>query len=125
MSHRNFLNTLHLFFSMDTAVPVSVKSLETIASPASRYSDICREIKPFTRALYGSYAGLRNRSASVQLKSEAVHSIEMWRAMLCLLVLDETRFARPFDSFGEKKVTEVVQFDASLEGAGIFNGKLV
>ena len=39
--------------------------------------------------------------------------------MLCLLVLDETHFARPFDSFGKKKVTEIIQFDASLEGAGI------
>ena len=43
----------------------------------------------------------------------------MWRAMLCMLVLDETRFARPFDSFGKKSATEIVQFDASLEGAGI------
>ena len=39
--------------------------------------------------------------------------------MLCMLVADETRFARPFDSFGKKRATELVQFDASLEGAGI------
>ena len=36
-----------------------------------------------------------------------------------MLALDENRFARPFDSFGEKSVAEIVQFDASLEGAGI------
>ena len=57
LSRRNFLKTLYLFFNVNTASPVPVKSMETIASLASRYSDICREMKPFTRAFYGSYAG--------------------------------------------------------------------
>ena len=64
LSRRNFLKTLYLFFTVDTAAPVLVKSMETIASLASRYSGIYREMKPFTRALYSSYAGLRNRNAS-------------------------------------------------------------
>ena len=82
LSHCNYLKTLYLFFSVDTAAPVPVKSMERIASLASRYSGICREMKPFTKALYSSYAGLRNKSTSVRLKDDAVHSIEMWRAML-------------------------------------------
>ena len=72
LSHRNYLKTLYLFFSVDTAAPVPVKSMERIASLASRYSGICREMKPFTKALYSSYAGLRNKSTSVRLKDDAV-----------------------------------------------------
>ena len=77
LSRRNFLRTLYLFFTVDTTSAVPVKSMETIASLASRYSGICREIKPFMKALYSSYAGLRNRSASAKLKEDAVQAIEM------------------------------------------------
>ena len=99
MSRRNLLKNMYLFFSTDTDRAVTVATMETIAPLASRYSDICREMRPFSKALHGSYRGLTNRRASIKLKEDAIRSIEMWRAMLCMLAFDETRFARPFDSF--------------------------
>ena len=118
MSRRNLLKNMYLFFSIDTDRAVTVATMETVAALASRYLIICREIRPFSKALHGSIKGLTNKRASFRLKEDAVRSIEMWRAMLCMLAFDETRFARPFDSFGARTANITIQFDASLEGAG-------
>jgi hypothetical protein len=42
----------------------------------------------------------------------------MWRALLCLLDFNETTYARDLNSFGLKKSTIQLQYDASLEGIG-------
>ena len=118
MSRRNLLKNMYLFFSTDTDRAVTVATMETIAALASRYSIICREMRPFSKALHGSFKGLTNERVSFRLKEDAVRSIEMWRAMLCMLAFDEARFARPFDSFGVRTANITIQFDASLEGAG-------
>ena len=55
----------------------------------------------------------------LRLTEVAVRSIDIWRAVLCMRALDETRFARPFSTFVPKASARVVQFDASLEGAGV------
>jgi hypothetical protein len=42
----------------------------------------------------------------------------MWRALLCLLHLNETGFARTLDSFRTDITTVSLQYDASLTGVG-------
>ena len=118
ISRRNLLKNMYLFFSIDTDQAVTVATMETIAALASRYSMICREMRPFSKALHGSFKGLINKRVSFMLKADAIRSIEMWRAMLCMLAFDEAQFARPFESFGARTANITVQFDASLEGAG-------
>ena len=122
---RNFLRTLYAFFSVDESRPLPVPVIERLASLASRYSAICRELRPFTRALYRCTVGIRNRRVSVPLSSQARLTVHLWRAMLCLTALDPVRFARPFATFVDLPARFIVEFDASLCGVGFRLSKRV
>ena len=50
LSRRNFLKTLYLFFTVDTTAAVPVHTMQTIAALISRYSTICRYMRPFSKA---------------------------------------------------------------------------
>ena len=43
----------------------------------------------------------------------------LWRAVLVLVRLDESRFTRQLDTFRIGPIVHVVEFDSSLRGAGI------
>ena len=126
ISRKNFLKTVYGFFGVNIEAAVPVRQLETLASWASRYAIILCWLRPFTRFLYGSFKGLP-RNKSVELDGSARITVRLWRAALCALACDETRFARPLRAFqldSRKKeksfpATVVVEFDASLWGAGV------
>ena len=123
ISRKNFLRALYGFYTVDIDNKVPVKTLERLASWASRYSAICRPLKPFTSALYSAFwwmGPLLNRRASLELPPRARISVRLWRTMLVALHLDEKTFARSFDSFRLHPMSEIIgEFDCSLEGAGI------
>ena len=118
LSRRNFFETMYSFFAADSAGPVTVGTMGTLAALASRYSVIRREMRPFSKVLRDGVGGVTNRHAVLRLREGAVRSVDRWRAMPCTLALDETRFARPVSTFVPKASMSVVQFDVSLEGAG-------
>jgi hypothetical protein len=107
-------------------VRVPVRTLETLASWASRYSIILCWLRPFNRFLYGAYSQIP-RNASVFLPGTARLTIRLWRAALCALACNEARFARPLRAFQldvQKKAkafppTVIIEFDASLWGVGV------
>ena len=125
ISRRNWLKTANGFFAIDTTKEVPVKTLEKLSSWAARYAKICRQLKPFVTTLYGSHSWMCNRKASVVLSEEVIIVIWMWRAMLCVLELDERRFARPFRSFLPRDPRLAARFDSSLSGVGVLLGWLV
>ena len=57
ISERNILRTLYGFLNINIAEPIKVKTLQKLASWASRYSSICAYMKPFVSVLYAEYAG--------------------------------------------------------------------
>jgi hypothetical protein len=124
ISQKNFLNTLYGFFSVDVEGMVQVSLVERLASWGSRYATICRHMTVFNRAIYGVIyrrdpRHALNRSVSVRLTPAAKMAIRMWRATLCALHLDESRFARSFESFRTHAVAPITcEFDSSLEGSG-------
>jgi len=119
ISRRNFMKTLFGVFSVNEN-RVQVRELERVASWASRYSVILREMEPFSRALYAELTGMVNRFAYKPLRSVGARvSLWMWRVMLCLLHLDEETFGRSFDSFRAQEADILVEFDASLSGVGL------
>jgi hypothetical protein len=122
ISRRNWLKTAAGFFAVDTSRPVPVKTMEKLSSWAARYSMICRQLKPFVTTLYGSHSWMENRKATVVLTEEVITVIWMWRALLCVLELNEQRFARPFKSFMPRDPRIAARFDASLSGIGILLG---
>ena len=95
-----------------------MKTLEKIASLASRYGMIAPVMRPFARAWYDAYAGL-NRHVSVKLKNNAKRSIHLWRTMLCVLTFRELEFGRPFETFLPRSSRLVIHFDACLKGMGV------
>ena len=63
ISKRNILRALHGFLIVDKDVPMKVKTMQKLASWASRYGKICVYMKPFISVLYAEYTG-RNDHAS-------------------------------------------------------------
>ena len=118
ITKKNLYKTLHGFFVVDLEEKVPVRTLERLASWASRYVIICKWLSPFTRPLYAAYAGLR-RNVSVTLSDEAKLSIRLWRAALCALVLEPAKFARPMHTFRSTPYKVALEFDSSLKGVGV------
>jgi hypothetical protein len=118
ITKKNFYKTLYGFFTVDLGALVPVRTLEKLASWASRYVTICRWLTPFTVSLYKAYAGLR-RNVSVALTDEAKTSIRLWRAALCALNLEPAKFARPFHTFRSTPYKVALEFDSSLKGVGV------
>ena len=115
---KNFNKTLYGFFTVNIDERVPVRTLEKLASWASRYVTICQWLSPFTRPLYAAYAGLR-RNVSVNLTDEAKLSIRLWRAALCALNLEPAKFARPMHTFRTTPYKVALEFDSSLKGVGV------
>ena len=126
ISKKNFLKTLHGYYDVDISKPVPRATIEKLASWGSRYAFICRFMKPFNRALYAALPTQRQREtsqynphASQLLPTTAQRAVRMWRAMLCALHLDETRFSRSFDLFKGATADMICEFDSSLTGSGM------
>jgi hypothetical protein len=119
ISRKNLLHTLYGFYTTDTAKPITLPAAQKLASWASRYSRICRAMRPSCGALNHLISGRTCRMAKFAITPEAQIAIRMWRAMLCLVRLDETRFSRSIESFNNTPPVYIIEFDASLTGAGI------
>ena len=119
ISRKNFLNALHGFLSVDLYQQMDVKTAQCLASWASRYSKICRALRPFCGALHRLSAGRTQPHAKFMLSEEARIAIRMWRAMLYLVRYDEVRFTRPLTSFNTEQPRYIVECDASLTGVGV------
>ncbi len=119
LAKKNFLKVVYLFFfRANLSKRVQGKTLEQLASLASRYSIILRVMAAFTGPLYANYAGLKNHLAYVDWKDDAVVAVWIWRVVLCQLHLNEGKYARPFDSFCQRKPRFQLECDGSLSGVG-------
>ena len=118
ISERNILRTLYGFLNIDIAAPIKVKTLQKLASWASRYSSICAYMKPFVSVLYAEYAG-KGDHVSLQLSKRACRVISCFRVLLGLTAIDRVRFARPIESYQSMTQDITIEFDASLTGVGL------
>lgn len=119
IARKNFLNTVYGFYTVNAEEKITLPVAQKLASWASRYSMIFRHMRPFSSALHQATCGRTNKTNLFELKPEAKRSIQMWRATLALVELNEKRFTRPLDSFRPQQVKVIVEFDASLTGIGI------
>ena len=69
ISERNILRTLYGFLNIDITAPIKVKTLQKLASWASRYSNICAYMKPFVSVLYAEYAGKKSMPSRIMFSS--------------------------------------------------------
>ena len=119
IARKNFLNTVYGFFTVDVERPIKLKVAQKLASWSSRYGKICRAMRPFSSALHELSSGWNNHQVEFPISEEAKTAIRCWRAMLYLVHFDERRFTRTLQSFSDAPPTYVIEFDASLSGAGI------
>eukprot|EP01034_Spumella_vulgaris_P047495 gene47495-biopygen34833 len=119
-SDKNILKAVYAFFMIDLDRPVTVQEVERAASYASRYTILCRAMKPYSAALHKAAAdyGGHDHPRPRRLSAEAQCDIILWRAYLCLLRLQPANFARSLDSFRDREATVLIEYDASLEALG-------
>ena len=125
IARKNFLSAIHGFLSVDLYGSTKLKTMQKLASWGSRYGRICRLMRPFCVALNRATMGRRDRYATFTLDEEARYAIRCWRAMLFLVGYDEAQFTRSLDSFNDRPTKDIIEFDASLTGAGILIYKSV
>ena len=119
IARKNFLSAIHGYLSVDLYGSMKLKTMQKLASWGSRYGRICRLMRPFCGALNRATVGRRDRHATFTLSEEARCAIRCWRAMLFLVGYDEAKFTRSLESFDKRPAQYIVEFDASLTGAGI------
>ena len=119
IGRKNLLKTLYGFFSVNETAYVPVRLIHRLASWASRYSTICRILKPYTTNLYAEIKGIKNMGISKKLSPRAVYTIRLWRVILCMMELNTSRFCRDISTFAVKKPLYAIEYDASLNGLGI------
>jgi len=120
VARHNMLKTLYGFFVIDTTARARLKDLQTLASWSARYSMICRYMRPHTSTLFDALKVYKGRTnIALPLSVEVIVCIQLWRACLSLLDLQEARFARDLLSFNPGQPKLCIEFDASLTGIGI------
>ena len=98
---------------------MTLRTAQKLASWSSRYGKICRVMRPFSGALNRLIADQLEPHATFPLSLEARIAIQCWRAILCLVKRQESRFTRTLESFSLATPSSIGEFDASLTGAGL------
>jgi len=106
------------FFTTNLNKSCPVRHMMRLASYASRYSEIVEEMKPFVRLLYSAYTGLA-LNTSFTLQDRTKQTIRVFQVLLALTAVLECQFSRSMVSFRPVRPIVIVEFDASLYGAGI------
>lgn len=121
ISPKNIERAFYGFLAVDVDLPVTVETMERLASWASRYAAVQRMLTPFISPLYSSYTWMasRNPLAKVYLSPAAKRAIRMIRVFLILSHIDPEQFARPFQCDIARLIRFIIEFDASLTGLGM------
>jgi hypothetical protein len=77
IAEHNFMKTFHGFFTVDLSKPIPFRTIEKLASWASRYSILSRCMKPFVNVFYQSLIGNSNRSVAIIATEDLSQAINM------------------------------------------------
>jgi len=125
MAEHNLLRTFYDFLQVKLGGYVTVKYLQRLASYSSRYSTICRYMKPFSQYLYAESSGYKKENVRVLVTEELMVVIDLWTMMLVLTIIEPTRFQRSIASFAQVEPSTLINFDASLTGLGLIFYRIV
>jgi hypothetical protein len=106
------------FLAVDFNKSIEVKTLQMLASRASRYSKINVYMKPFVMVLYAEYAG-KGDHVSFTMSPRARRVISLFRVLLGLTAVNRAKFSRTMSSYGSEVADITIEFDASLFGIGL------
>jgi len=133
MSQSNRYKTIRVLSRVKEDIGISIIDLMRVASYATRYTKICLVMAPFTCHIYSAMTWRRNLQRQLtyvvpgdRLSVECKRAIQLWRCIITFMELrrDDKRFFRTFASFQPQPNSLFkVEFDASLEGAGVIVSK--
>ena len=118
IARHNLLKTLHGFMTIKSGQYISIRHFMRLASWASRYSTICRYMKPFTHYLYSMSYGMKNPDSAKRVSMPIYQILRLWVMFLTLTNLFSDSFTRSLTSFAPQTESLVRNIDASLEGIG-------
>jgi len=119
IANHNLYKTLYGFFKLERGQRVTVKEIQRLASWASRYTLICRYMRPFTYYLYNAVKGRRQLQTLIMIDGTLWMVIQLWHIFLVMAKLRPEKFAKSIFSFGIPQAAEVwISYDASLTGVG-------
>ena len=131
MSKKNRLKTIRLLFRMNEDEGVTVLDVMRLASYASRYVGISPVMAPFSGHIYNAICWRTNLQAVIpadKLSLEFKDALRLWRCVITMMELrkDDNRFFRTFESYMPLPTKKfAIDFDASLEGAGVIVKRMV
>jgi len=80
IARKNMLKTFYGLLTLDETLPVTLEELQRVASWAARYSLVCRQLRPFTRALYSCIQHYTKKHVKIKLSDDAANTIQIWRS---------------------------------------------
>jgi hypothetical protein len=119
IARHNTLKVFYGFCELRTRKHLSVREIMKLASWSSRYSLVCRWMRPFSTYLYSLSSGYTNLETQVLLTSNSALIIDLWVMFLVLMEIEPTRFTRSILSFWPDPPSLHVNLDASLTGVGL------
>jgi len=119
IARHNFLKTVHGFLSAREQIHLSVRGLMKLASWSSRYSTVCRYMRPFSSFLYSVSIGYTNLETQIKMSDDLRVVIDLWVMFLLLMELEPDSFRRSINTFAFKRAKVMVNLDASLKGLGL------
>jgi hypothetical protein len=125
MAEHNLLRTFYDFFQVKLGGYVTVKYLQRLASYSSRYSTICRYMRPFSQYLYAAASGYQKENVKILVTEDLMVVIDLWTMVLVLTVIEPARFQRSIASFAQMEPSILINFDASLTGFGLIFYRIV
>jgi hypothetical protein len=99
ISRRNLLKTLYAFFLFNVNDPVAQQHVERMALLASRVSQLCRAMRPYTVALFACLRDYKHRHTLRRLPLLAKVDVCVWRAFLVMCRANPDELYRPIESY--------------------------
>jgi len=119
IAHHNLCKTLYGFFTVDYQQKITVKRIQRMASWASRYTVICRFLRPFTYYLYNAIRGRTQMQSLIVVEGTLWMAIQLWQIFLIMSKLRPGTYARQIMTFTTTApATMWLSYDASLSGIG-------
>jgi hypothetical protein len=114
ISRRNLLKTLYAFFLFNVNDPVAQQHVERMALLASRVSQLCRAMRPYTVALFACLRDYKHRHTLRRLPLLAKVDVCVWRAFLVMCRANPDELYRPIESYRVWCDIAEFEYDASL-----------
>jgi hypothetical protein len=126
IADHNFYKTLYGFLIIDKGETVTIRSLHTLASWASRYTLICPFMSPFSGYLFSAFSGYNNLEVQIVLPDSAYLVMVLWRVFFFMMKLHPENVTRPIESFRPYPPAQyLLEVDGCPEGIGVIIHKRV